>query len=215
MSLTAHFRQHRIYLALVALWVIGAAYFLANFSKEEIHLFINGIYAPWADQFFPMFTYLGDGVIFPALLLPSLFFKRKYGFSILVAALFTLVLSGVLKELNKQEPRPVKYFETIDQDLRQIPSVKPHFYRSFPSGHTTAAFAAWGVVALSLAKWPLKLGCLIIALGVAYSRMYLSMHFLRDVTAGAVLGTFIAFFANYWSERLKGEFWSKKWIDLA
>jgi membrane-associated phospholipid phosphatase len=65
-----------------------------------------------------------------------------------------------------------------------------------------------------MAKWPWKIICLLIAVGVAYSRMYLSMHFLRDVTAGALLGTFIAFIASYWSQRLKSEFWSKKWIDL-
>jgi membrane-associated phospholipid phosphatase len=214
MSLTAHFRQHRIYLALVALCVIGAAYFLGNYSKEEIHLFINGIHAPWADAFFPIYTYLGDGIIFPILLVPALFVKRYFSFSLLLAALLTLVLSGVLKQLNKEEPRPIKYFEIIDKNLRQIPGVKPHYYRSFPSGHTTAAFAAWGLIAISMAKWPWKIMCLLIAVGVAYSRMYLSMHFLRDVTAGALLGTFIAFIASYWSQRLKSEFWSKKWIDL-
>tara|TARA_R110002050_G_scaffold63696_3_gene139077 strand:+ start:5825 stop:6472 length:648 start_codon:yes stop_codon:yes gene_type:complete len=214
MSLTAHFRQHRTYLALIAFFVIGAAYFLATYSKEEIHLFINGIHAPWADAFFPLYTYLGDGIIFPILFLPALFIKRYFSFSLLLAALLTLVLSGILKEINKEEPRPIKYFELIGQDLRQIPGVKPHYYRSFPSGHTTAAFAAWGLIALSLAKWPWKIIFLLIAVGVAYSRMYLSLHFLRDVTAGALLGTFIAFFASYWGQRLNSEFWSKKWIDL-
>ncbi len=213
MSLTAFFRQHRAYLALVALCVIGAAYFLANFSKTEIHQFINSWNAPWADQFFPIWTYLGDGIIFPILLIPALFLKRSFSFSLLVASLLTLVLSGVLKEIYKDEPRPIKYFELIDVELRQIPGVKPHYYRSFPSGHTTAAFAAWGVIALSVASWRLKTVFLLIAISVAYSRMYLSLHFLRDVTAGAILGTLIAFFAVFWSQRLKAQFWHKKWID--
>jgi len=215
MSLTAYFRQHRIYLALVALCVIGAAYFLAYFSKAEIHTFINAWNSAEADQFFPIFTYLGDGIIFPILLLPALFVKRQFSFAILMSALLTLILSGALKELYKDEPRPIKYFELMDQDLRQIPGVKPHYYRSFPSGHTTAAFAAWGLLALSTTRWFFKIAFLLIALGVAYSRMYLSLHFLRDVTAGALLGTFIAFFAGYWSQRLKAEFWNKKWIDIS
>lgn len=215
MSLTAYFRQHRIYLALVALCVIGAAYFLANFSKVEIHTFINNWNTPVADQFFPIFTYLGDGIIFPILLLPALFVKRQFSFAVLVAALLTLIISGVLKEIYKDEPRPIKYFELIDEDLRQIPGVKPHYYRSFPSGHTTAAFAAWGLLALSSSKWFFKIACLLVALGVAYSRMYLSLHFLRDVMAGALLGTFIAFFAAFWSQGLKSKFWNRKWIDIS
>jgi len=215
MSLTAYFRQHRIYLALVALCVIGAAYFLANCTKAEIHIFLNSGNSSWADQFFPVFTNLGDGIIFPILLVPALFVKRRFSFAVLTAALLTLVLSGILKEIYKDEPRPIKYFELIGEDLRQIPGVKPHYYRSFPSGHTTAAFAAWGILALNTVRWPLKIVCLLVAVGVAYSRMYLSLHFLRDVTAGAVLGTLIAFLASFWSQRLKAQFWNKKWLNLS
>jgi membrane-associated phospholipid phosphatase len=214
MSLTAYFRQHRIYLALVGLCIIGAAYFLANFSKAEIHLFINLNHAVWADNFFPVFTHLGDGLIFPVLVIPFLFVKRHYSLGLIISALLTLVLSGVIKQYYKDEPRPIKHFELIDKELRQIPGVKPHYYRSFPSGHTTAAFAAFGLIALNLGKLPWQLACIVIAIGVAYSRMYLSLHFLRDVTAGAALGTLIAFFAVYFSQRMKSQFWNKKWINL-
>jgi membrane-associated phospholipid phosphatase len=214
MSLTAYFRQHRIYLALVGLCIIGAAYFLANFGKAEIHLFINQNHAPWADKFFPVLTLLGDGLIFPVLVIPFLFVKRHYSLGLIISALLTLVLSGLIKQHYKEEPRPIKYFELIDEELRQTPGVKPHYYRSFPSGHTTTAFAIFGLIALSLAKLPLQLVCIAIAIGVAYSRMYISMHFLRDVTAGALLGTFIAFFAAYFSQRMKARFWNLKWINL-
>jgi membrane-associated phospholipid phosphatase len=215
MNLAAYFRQHRIYLALVGFFIIGAAYFLANFSKAEIHLFINQHHAPWADIFFAVFTHIGDGLIFPVLLIPFLFVKRHYSLGLIISALSTLAISGAIKQYYKEEPRPIKYFELIDQELRQIPGVKPHYYRSFPSGHTTAAFAAFGLVALSIGRLPWQLVCIIIAIGAAYSRMYLSMHFLRDVTAGAVLGTFIAFFAAYFSQRMQSQFWNKKWINLS
>lgn len=213
MNLATHFRQHRIYLALVALCVIGAAYFLAIYSKADIHLFINNYHSSEADVFFPVFTYLGDGIIFPILLIPFLFRARRFSFAMLAGALLTLFLSAGLKQYYREEPRPIKYFENLGQELRQIPGVKPHYYRSFPSGHTTAAFAAWGIVAISYTNWSVKILCLVLAIGVAYSRMYLSMHFLRDVTAGALLGTIIAFFATYFAGRLKSDFWSKKWIN--
>lgn len=58
---------------------------------------------------------------------------------------------------------------------------------SFPSGHTTAAFAAAGVFALLFpAAAPLLLT---LAAAVGISRMYLGHHFPSDVLAGALLGT--------------------------
>jgi undecaprenyl-diphosphatase len=58
---------------------------------------------------------------------------------------------------------------------------------SFPSGHAATAFAAATVVAVlrPALRWP-ALG---LATIVALSRVYLGVHFLSDVLAGAVLGT--------------------------
>jgi undecaprenyl-diphosphatase len=57
---------------------------------------------------------------------------------------------------------------------------------SFPSGHTSAAFA----VALAFAGEPYALGplALLLATGIGLSRVYLGAHYPLDVGAGAVLG---------------------------
>jgi undecaprenyl-diphosphatase len=58
---------------------------------------------------------------------------------------------------------------------------------SFPSGHTITAFAV--AVTLS-AFYPILLPFLLFcALAIAASRILLGMHFLSDVTAGAIIGT--------------------------
>jgi hypothetical protein len=58
----------------------------------------------------------------------------------------------------------------------------------FPSGHTSSAFAVWGGLAVVFRKrWLAWLAPLMIVL-IAFSRLYLGVHFLADVLGGAVLG---------------------------
>ena len=57
---------------------------------------------------------------------------------------------------------------------------------SFPSGHAMSAFAVAGAVALLAPRlrWPV----LALAALIAFSRVYLGVHFWLDVLAGAALG---------------------------
>jgi membrane-associated phospholipid phosphatase len=62
-------------------------------------------------------------------------------------------------------------------------------YHSFPSGHTGAAFAFFGVPPFANRRdwWPLLL-----AAGIGWSRIYLNVHHLSDVVVGAIVGLIIA-----------------------
>lgn len=93
------------------------------------------------------------------------------------------VVSTVLKHATER-PRP----SLVDPNVHPLVAV-PHSY-SMPSGHATAAFAvalAAGLVHRRL-LWPL-LG---LAALVAFSRVWLGVHYLTDVLVGAALGTAIA-----------------------
>ncbi len=58
----------------------------------------------------------------------------------------------------------------------------------FPSGHTSSAFAVWGGLAVVFRKrWLAWLAPLMIAL-IAFTRLYLGVHFLADILGGALLG---------------------------
>lgn len=58
----------------------------------------------------------------------------------------------------------------------------------FPSGHTSSAFAVWGGMAVVFRRrWLAWLAALMIAL-IAFSRLYLGVHFLADILGGALLG---------------------------
>jgi membrane-associated phospholipid phosphatase len=62
---------------------------------------------------------------------------------------------------------------------------------SFPSGHTTEAFALATVIAEHYHSIWIDLGCYGIASAVGYARLDLNYHWASDVLAGAALGTFV------------------------
>lgn len=72
---------------------------------------------------------------------------------------------------------------------------------SFPSGHTSVAFAAATSLTLAYFKWYVAVPAFAWAGSVAYSRMYLGVHYPSDVVAGAVIGAgsaWLMYKANKW-----------------
>jgi len=65
----------------------------------------------------------------------------------------------------------------------------PHDY-SMPSGHATTAFAA--AVAVGLVHRPLLTPLLVLAALIGFSRVWLGVHFLTDVVAGAAIGSAVS-----------------------
>ncbi|HKL33108.1 MAG TPA: phosphatase PAP2 family protein, partial [Tangfeifania sp.] len=70
------------------------------------------------------------------------------------------------------------------------------------------AFSVFFFLALILKSKPLKLSMFLLAIVVAYSRVYISQHFLIDITAGSAIAVLIMFFTYLW---MKG--WNKDWLD--
>ncbi|SDD64691.1 undecaprenyl-diphosphatase [Mucilaginibacter pineti] len=72
---------------------------------------------------------------------------------------------------------------------------------SFPSGHTSAAFAAATSLSLAIPKWYVIAPSFAYAGAVGYSRMYLGVHYPSDVLAGAALGVgsaYLTYKAQQW-----------------
>lgn len=98
---------------------------------------------------------------------------------------FALAFSHVMGEgLIKHVVKRIRPCHGLDDDEQIIN--RPRFY-SFPSGHTTASFAMVGVAILRCR--PLVfLPIILIAILISFSRIYLRVHYLTDVLAGAILG---------------------------
>ena len=72
---------------------------------------------------------------------------------------------------------------------------------SFPSGHTSSAFATATSLSLTYPKWYVIVPSYLWASSVGYSRMHLGVHYPSDVLCGAVLGigsAWITHKANIW-----------------
>lgn len=171
-----------------------SGFFLLYSNRSEIHFFINGYHAEWADTLFKWVTHLGDGTIF-TIAIPLAFIKNlRWFFVVACTAVIVLCVTAILKQwVFHGFPRPSLFLG--EENLYLVPGVKMHTINSFPSGHTTAAFALYFVLCFLFNN---KLGSFllfVLAALVGYSRIYLSQHFLIDVMVGAMLGLICGYMA--------------------
>lgn len=73
---------------------------------------------------------------------------------------------------------------------------------SFPSGHTSSAFALATTICIENKKWYLTVPAFAWATSVGYSRMYLGEHYPTDVLAGAALGIASAYLTNWINKKI-------------
>ena len=183
---------------------IAALVLLLVFSKATIHLWINRHNTPFADHFFVLATFIGNGIFSLLAAVVLSFFSLRKSLTVLSA----WMISGLLVQLLKQfvfssALRPVSYFRHL-ASLHLVDGVTLFTTQSFPSGHTASAFALFLCLAYFSDRRMLQGLFFALAFTVAYSRMYLSEHFLVDVTGGSVLGLgiaclFIYLFSGKWS----------------
>ncbi len=128
------------------------------------------------------------GLIWFAICLPFLInpLWRSTGANIILGLGLASLMGEVLIKHIVKRVRPC---HTLNDD-EQIIS-KPKYY-SFPSGHTTSSFSVVGVTLLRCG-FPILGGVLFLALLMGFSRIYLRVHYLSDVVAGAILGFMCGF----------------------
>jgi len=173
----------------VCLLFIGLALFgVLTFGKLNLHEIINQYNSPFQDIFFKYFTNVGDG-LFAVLILSILLFLVKI--RTFFIGLSTFLFSGMVCQLMKKlffvnQLRPSKFFSP-DQ-LHYVEGVILRTNNSFPSGHSTTAFAIFLFLAYILKNKQYQIFFAVLACLTAYSRVYLSQHFIADVVAGGLIG---------------------------
>lgn len=174
-------------------------YSILNYINEHFH---NAFF----DGFFSIITHLVDaGWFWIALAALLLCFKktRKTG-CVMVAALLMGVIfgNGILKPLIHRV-RPYDNAAWSPAVTRATLLISPPSDYSFPSGHTLASFEGAFGIFLCNKKWGAP--ALVLAVLIAFSRLYFYIHYPTDVIGGMILGIGFAVAAFF----IVGAIWNK------
>jgi len=182
-------RRHPAYFLAFICFIIIASIPVCFDSKVDSFIKLNPLHERWLDLLFIGLTWLGDGLFSLVAAALVLWFWRDYRLTIHIVIAY--LLSGLAAQVMKKiwaAPRPRA---VIDPGLYKnfLAGISGVGNNSFPSGHTTTAFALATILALHASDKRWGLFFLGLAVMVGYSRIYLGQHFLPDVIMGALLGT--------------------------
>ena len=156
-------------------------------ADAAVFHFLQGLRTPWADRLLIGVTELGDkAVVLPvaAAVLVWLAWRHAWrGAAYWLGGLVFASLFGTLLKLGLHRPRPMAIYEGVSA-------------YAFPSGHATMSMVLWGLLGVFIARearpgwwpWIFGAGATIVSL-IAFSRLYLGVHWLSDVLGGLAFGT--------------------------
>lgn len=174
-------------------------YSILNYINEHFH---NAFF----DSFFSIITHLADaGWFWIALAALLLCFKktRKTGCVMGAALLMGVIFgNGILKPLIHRV-RPYDNAAWSPAVTRATLLISPPSDYSFPSGHTLASFEGAFGIFLCNKKWGAP--ALVLAVLIAFSRLYFYIHYPTDVIGGMILGIGFAVAAFF----IVGAIWNK------
>ncbi|MFV0464580.1 MAG: phosphatase PAP2 family protein [Lachnospiraceae bacterium] len=164
---------------------------MLNFITNCDWTILNWVHAnltsPLLDTVMPKITLLGnEGILWIAVMIALLISKkyRRYGVILGIGLLSGVLIGNLILKNLIARPRPC-WIDTSVTLL--IPN--PTDY-SFPSGHTLSSAIA--AVILTCANRKFGIAAIPLAILIAFSRLYLYVHFPSDIIGGAILGLIIA-----------------------
>lgn len=153
-----------------------------------LHWIMDNLWNPVLDFLMPLITLLGDDGIFwiaVALVLIIIPKTRKTGAMMGLAMLLGFLIGNMTMKPAFARLRPYDNLAMGGREVTLLVEGLSDF--SFPSGHTLCCFEASTVLMLRCRK-PWGIIALVSAILVAFSRLYLYVHYPTDVLAGMVMG---------------------------
>ncbi|MBQ4630710.1 MAG: phosphatase PAP2 family protein [Clostridia bacterium] len=171
-----------------------------SFIKAELAIldFFDFMRFPFMNKIMTFISALADdGILWIVVGIVMLFFKntRKGGVCVLLALIINLVIVNVTLKPLVARTRPYDINTAVNLIVHA-----PHDY-SFPSGHTSASFAAALSIFFANKKWGT---CALVGASlIGFSRLYLYVHFPTDVLFGALFGIAASFVSKYVISKIK------------
>lgn len=164
--------------------------FFINIDIAVFHFINSAIANSYFDSFFPFITNLNNWILVYVLMFGWLFLKGgKRGWitaSALAIAIF--VTDHIVVDFIKEEVARLRPCHVLDYVRLLVPCGGG---KSFPSAHAANNFAAAAVLSFSYSKF--KWVFYIIAFLIAFSRVYIGVHYPSDIIAGGIIGFAIGF----------------------
>lgn len=183
-------------LAFLIPWIVfevAAIIIIFSNNRFELHLLLNSLHNPTLDKLFIIITELGSGLAVLLVFLTLLFFNIKNALFVGLSGMFSGLTTQFFKRVIFNDyMRPAAFIEKMP-NLQFVDGVDLHHAFSFPSGHTTSAFALLFSISVLSKNKIVKIICFATAVLIAYSRIYISQHFINDIVAGSFVGVIITF----------------------
>lgn len=158
---------------------------------------IQSIRCAFLDAVMPVITHLGSAGIVWIITALAMMFTKKYrrtGVIMAIGLVLGVIIGNLMIKNLVARERPC----WLDETVLMLVNVPKDF--SFPSGHTLASVISAAVLMFSDRRF--GFAALPIAVLIAFSRLYLFVHFPSDVFCGALLGIAIGLLAWFVGGRL-------------
>jgi len=213
--------NRRIFIRTVCVYVIPYCVLLMAilglmymYPKPELHMLLNSHHTSIQDTFFKYYSLLAEWPLYALALLPLLWKKIKITLFFAMCELTGGATLQIMKHIISTD-RPVSVFENYNHlVLPLVQGVEMYHGNSFPSGHASTFFMFCTCCTILLAYYYSRkktsrnlwtqilfstslLLLLVFAATGAYSRVYLSQHFLSDVCVGSIIGFTTPFLMFY------------------
>ena len=189
---------------------------------QSVAVFIHRLYETGGGFFTPFFEFISelghDGIPLIIISLILMLFRktRKYGTAMLIGLAIGALITNCCLKILIARARPYSdetkaFFNTdLYQRLWLTVGQNVESDKSFPSGHTTAAFASMTALFLS-GNRKISWTAFIFAVLMAIARIYLVVHFASDVIAGIIVGIIAGIIGYYVSLLIPSTFYNSNW----
>lgn len=153
---------------------------------------MSSLRSPVMDKIMWFFSVIGNGGILPIglTILLLIFVKtRKIGVEALISLLLTFIIANLIIKHAVGRVRPYEAYTYLESLIGKMSDT------SFPSGHAANTFAV--AIAILINNRKIGIPVTIVAVIIAFSRMYNVVHYPTDVLAGIFIGTTVAIVVHF------------------